>query len=423
MKKLAKERERAKEIADERAKERERAKEIAKQLVNKNERPSKPESKQLGDVGLTEDDDQTILDCKRAIPDVDPLIQTSGGLHEVYCCKDQEECERAKEIYKELARKLAKVRECAKKIAKERERAKKLAKELVNKLAQEGERAGKLAKEIAEKRAKVREGKSESPKRRELPIKLGDLGPTPDYNQTILDWKKLIPDFEKLIRLPKSYEAPYTVAKDQGEYCGSCWAFAIVGTMEAKILRIWGPELNLSEQQLISCATERGCCGWYMTALKFYERTGPMERSCTGYRDVTKRCQDAASTPCENLECQHLSYRMSGYQTVNTSDPDEIKTSIYFYGASPFRFVVHKDFRDFWRNANPGAVYRNNEDGDGDGHIVLIVGWDDYKQAWKCKNSGGETAGPNEDGTFWIAYSGHAKDLQFEMAFMKNATK
>jgi len=46
---------------------------------------------------------------------------------------------------------------------------------------------------------------------------------------------------------------------------------------------------------------------------------------------------------------------------------------------------------------------------------VLIIGWNDTEDAYLCKNSWGATGGPNNDGTFWIAYSGHAHNLYFGM--------
>jgi hypothetical protein len=49
------------------------------------------------------------------------------------------------------------------------------------------------------------------------------------------------------------------------------------------------------------------------------------------------------------------------------------------------------------------------------GHAVLLISWDDDKEAYLCKNSSGETGGPNGDGTFWIAYAGHTRDLEFGM--------
>ena len=44
----------------------------------------------------------------------------------------------------------------------------------------------------------------------------------------------------------------------------------------------------------------------------------------------------------------------------------------------------------------------------------LLIGWDDAKGAFLCKNSWGG-GGPNGDGTFWISYADHANDLGFGM--------
>jgi len=43
-----------------------------------------------------------------------------------------------------------------------------------------------------------------------------------------------------------------TVARDQGS-CGSCWAFAGIGQIEAHLKIHYSQTLNLSEQQIIDC--------------------------------------------------------------------------------------------------------------------------------------------------------------------------
>ncbi|CAN0375753.1 unnamed protein product, partial [Ectocarpus sp. 4 AP-2014] len=44
--------------------------------------------------------------------------------------------------------------------------------------------------------------------------------------------------------------------------CGSCWAFACAGTIESRILKEGGPQLDLSEQFQVSCNRDaHGCCG------------------------------------------------------------------------------------------------------------------------------------------------------------------
>jgi hypothetical protein len=101
---------------------------------------------------------------------------------------------------------------------------------------------------------------------------------------------------------------------------------------------------------------------------------------------------------------------------VDVSSIAEIKTSIYIDGPAFFRFDVYEDFDSFWKNGTLGTAYTQKQGTRRGGHAVLITGWDDDKSAWLCKNSWGRQAGPNGDGTFWIAYTGHVQDLGFGMA-------
>jgi hypothetical protein len=234
----------------------------------------------------------------------------------------------------------------------------------------------------------------------------GDLGKPPDYDKTVKNFQK-IPDFA-LLQLPSSYQVPVTPAKNQGS-CGGCWAFASVGVLESRLLQKAGIIIDLSEQQQISCnTTSKGCKGGFMTALKYWYDTGPMVEDCTGY------C--ACDEPCSSIsKCPVLANETSGYYTVDTSFITDIKTSIYSDGAAFFRFDVYQDFMDYWRG-NTCSVYTQKSGSYEGGHAVLIYGWDDNKQAWLCKNSWGKTAGPCNNGSFWMAYTGHANDLALGMA-------
>jgi len=262
---------------------------------------------------------------------------------------------------------------------------------------------------------------------------LGDLGKPPDYDQTIKCFSRIIPNFDTYVdtALPSSWnwntQGKVTVAKDQGT-CGSCWAFATAGALESKILIAGGPTYDLSEQELVSCACQYGCCGGYSYALRHWYTQGPMQESCAGYVDSgwSGACsppglQDS-SLACGSLpSCSRLSYYTMGYYTVDMSNANEIKTSLYNDGPTYFRYDVYTDFSDgvgggWWNTASAGAVYTNTSGTKRGGHAVLIIGWDDSKSAWLCKNSWGASAGPEGDGTFWIAYSGHTNDLQFGMA-------
>ena len=252
---------------------------------------------------------------------------------------------------------------------------------------------------------------------------IGDLGKPADYDQTILDFRQVISNFDDFI---DQYDPAFdwrdsgnvTPADDQGD-CGNCWAFASVGALESKILIGGGSQYDLSEQQVNSCNTYGySCCGGSMTALQFWYSQGPMEESCTGYGDYTTTCPpDTTNVTCSSMDaCAKLDYNTTGYYTVDMGNNDNIKASLLTDGPTYFRYDFYSDFSTHWSSAPSGAVYTQTSGTDLGGHAVLIIGWDDSKGAWLCKNSWGPSGGPDSDGTFWIAYSGHTNNLNFGMA-------
>ncbi|WLE98125.1 MAG: C1 family peptidase [Candidatus Electrothrix communis] len=206
-------------------------------------------------------------------------------------------------------------------------------------------------------------------------------------------------------------ESIVTSPKNQGS-CGSCWAFASVGALESHLLKAYGvgPE-DLSEQQQISCNTAMwGCSGGSSNAIRFWEDnasegSGPVDETYFPYTT-------SDTTTCQNAEGEQLNYRVTGWHTVAATD---FKNSLSTYGPSYWRYDVYGDFYTYWNNGQPGEVYVNSTSDYQGGHAVLLIGWDDSKGAYLCKNSWGN-GGPNGDGTFWIAYTGHVNDLGFGMA-------
>ena len=246
------------------------------------------------------------------------------------------------------------------------------------------------------------------------------LGSTPQhaYGDIPLDpatyqkYLQVMPD-NMVEAVPAAYDARddgiVTPPKNQGA-CGSCWSFASVGAMESHLQKEFSFGLvDLSEQQILSCNTfGYDCSGGSSDAPTYWESDGPIYEACFPY-------QANDTIPCSNASgCPRLDYRVTNWHTVAS---DQFKASLYYDGPSYWRFTVYSDFEGWWDSAASGAVYVN---GPGTtiegGHAVLLIGWDDAKGAYLCKNSWGASAGPQGDGTFWIAYSGHYNDLGFAMS-------
>ncbi|XP_073515582.1 cathepsin W-like [Phyllobates terribilis] len=81
-------------------------------------------------------------------------------------------------------------------------------------------------------------------------------------------------------------------AKDQGT-CGSCWAFAAVGNIEAQ-WGILGRPVNLSVQQVLDCSPfEDGCKGGYLwDAYKTVRKQNGLVPECVyPYKGIKQACQ------------------------------------------------------------------------------------------------------------------------------------
>gem|GEM_PF-6129952 len=238
------------------------------------------------------------------------------------------------------------------------------------------------------------------------------LGDIPLDKEIYEKYIKKLPQDRLEAALPSSYDARdagiVTPAKNQGS-CGSCWAFASVGALESHILKKYamGP-YDLSEQQLLRCNPYGYNCidGGSANAALYWETTGPITETCYPYTATDGDC---------SYSCTEMVYRVTGWHTV-TQSAWYFKDSCYNEGPSYWRFDVYSDFYDFWDDGRDGEVYVNKGGTYLGGHAVLLIGWDDAKGAYLCRNSWGATGGPNDDGTFWIAYTGHTNDLEFDMS-------
>ncbi len=213
------------------------------------------------------------------------------------------------------------------------------------------------------------------------------------------DWKQWEARVEHLPvakTLPSSFDwralNGVTPVKNQGS-CGSCWAFAALAGVESYVKIYYGPELDLSEQQIISCNPYGAGCsgGWAAAAYDVLMNHGGIDEHCMPYAGGL-----ADLVPC--TQTAYLPFvRLSSWRSI-PNDIDQLKTAI-MEGPVACAVDASGDFETY-----SGGCYEGG--GPWTNHLVLMVGWDDRlcngAGAWICKNSWG--TGFGMAGYFYIKY-------------------
>ncbi len=173
--------------------------------------------------------------------------------------------------------------------------------------------------------------------------------------------------------------------------CGSCWAFAAVGVIEAMInIESGNPikDVDLSEQHLVSdcCNIISGdsypsCIGGYPSiAYQFIKSSGIALESRFPYM-----ARNSACIPCPDW--QDDAWKITSYSLVNGSIED-FKYAIETYGPISTIITVPNDWYYY-----KGGVYESVSNYDKGNHAVVLVGWDDTEGCWLVKNSWGSDWG------------------------------
>ena len=198
-----------------------------------------------------------------------------------------------------------------------------------------------------------------------------------------------------------------TSVKKQGD-CGSCWAFAAIGALEAMVnIQRNNPDLDidLSEQQLVSCCRIgcNGCHGGnsYTSWEYLMNNGGSILEECFPYQGIDSngchswKTDDCSKTPveceyqCDNENRFSVPIKRTGY--YQNPDFNLIKDTIYNKGPVVTFMLVYSDF-----NYYSGGIYRHDPNSDIiGGHAVIITGYDDNEDYLICKNSWGEKWGEN----------------------------
>ncbi|OCT56373.1 cathepsin W [Xenopus laevis] len=192
---------------------------------------------------------------------------------------------------------------------------------------------------------------------------------------------------EEVLQLPPSCDwrkkDVILKAKQQGNTCHSCWAFAAVANIEAQFA-IMGHHVNLSEQQVIDCSLCRdGCLGGYswdafITVLNQRGLTSENTYPYTGYKS---KCRKGLKP----IGWIHDFEMLQKNETAMASHVADRGTLTVTINHAPLKHYQKGIVDTLRSNCDPNYV----------DHVVLIVGYLGANKLpqWILKNSWGEDWG------------------------------
>jgi KDEL-tailed cysteine endopeptidase len=190
-----------------------------------------------------------------------------------------------------------------------------------------------------------------------------------------------------------------TSVKDQGQ-CGSCWTFSATGAIEGAWAIAKGDLVDLSEQELVDCATgisygSHGCNGGQMEgAFKFVIENGQCSLSSYPYTAKDGTCQKCSSVA-----------HITSCSDVKPNDQVSLKAAV---AQQPVAVAIEADTRYF--QSYSSGILTSSSCGTSLDHGVLTVGYgeENGQKYWLVKNSWGTTWG--DKGYVKIARSDSTND-------------
>ena len=194
-----------------------------------------------------------------------------------------------------------------------------------------------------------------------------------------------------------------TSVKDQGQ-CGSCWTFSATGAVEGAWAIAKGQLVDLSEQELVDCATgfsygSHGCNGGQMDgAFKFVIENGQCSLASYPYTSGTTKTGGS----CQ--KCSSVAH-ISSCSDVKPNDQISLKAAV---AQQPVAIAISADtklFQSYSSGVITSASCYTSLD-----HGVLIVGYgtENGQDYWLVKNSWSDTWG--DGGYVKIARSSSTND-------------
>ena len=190
-----------------------------------------------------------------------------------------------------------------------------------------------------------------------------------------------------------------TPVLNQGS-CGSCVAFAAIGTLETQWRIASGLStlpVRLSPQELHSCGGGSCDFGWWPGfAAHYLQTTGVADEACFPYTSGVTGKNGSCQDTCRDAPSRRVRISDFSRPTVLFGNVAKVKRELL---KGPLMTLM-VTFEDFY--AYSSGVYRHLKGRPTGVHAVSIVGFDDAEKAWIFRNSWGEDWG--EGGFGKIAY-------------------
>jgi C1A family cysteine protease len=200
-----------------------------------------------------------------------------------------------------------------------------------------------------------------------------------------------------------------TAVKNQGT-CGGCWAFAGAATVESQYnieQKMANLDINLSEQDIISCSGEGSCQygGPDAGALDAF-KTGIVDEQCFPYIAAGWKMGDREPQCNKCVDAASRQWRIGEYGFIEAGSMDNIKKALSEKGPLLTSMFIGGKVDGQWVKVDfSKPVLTCSRVGNSTNHTVVVVGYDDKEQAWIVRNSwGANWPNMNSGGYFKVAY-------------------